>query len=910
MALRIVGLNEDVQFRQQPAYETDKRIHVSLESVVFKNEASDFFGKTIFKVNFEHGQIAGTPVNVIPPEDGVSNWFEQQIPNRSVIEAMSGVTLPGYIDNTFDEGRGVFVPKTIINTLPGAKLSKYGFNNRLAAWVNIPLTWNHPDQVIPSVGLPGQPEVAGVLGRVIWNKTPQYGRGRFETPMSISDYFSGAIPGFIGPRVPQSMLDNETILYSGKTSHVEHDFDAKNFALEQSLFNGKGGIELVYDVQTYERESLIGFNNDWRIDTVSHLTNDQPNPNVGKLLAWGGADPQYASTWREATRFTAFYDLDFTEKEGLLGWMGRHVFTGLYNEQTIDRLDRSYRFIWDHVTSPKTAADIFTGNQTGGRRRMWMYNYLTPSLLNSQLSDIKITNWIEPQMPTDGSTYYLSWNDHPKPSVNPDGINIPADPTTYVPGTGDPSFYDTFRATKQLTSAFRNKQVITSEALSWQSRWLDNNVIGLLGWRKDKSVNTGQASVGKDADGNPLPEQQELSGTSEIAEGSTLTKSLVLHLPVDLGSTSISAHYNTSENFSPAATRRSIRGDILPSPLGETEEIGIGIEFLDGAVSLRISKYEMISDYVDANLGGAITGILAPLGAVRWGQMSQEQSWEDVFAIMYDDRGRFSEATRFGSYDELFTALSNYLPRDVEGLINRRYVDGTYEYDRILGAAATRSFTSEGTEVELIGNLTQNWRIAVNVGQQETVTANSAPILSEVAQQVVEGYKREGLWDHQDAPDNDADATFRSRFNGATLIPIAKAQAADGTVSLEQREWRANFATNYDFHEGTLKGFGIGGSYRYQSQVATGYEQEVNADGVVLPILSKPHWGPSEWNGDIWLSYKRPLTDKIDWKVQLNIRNILGDDDLIPVVTNPDGRVAALRNSNPRDTFITSTFSF
>ena len=38
LALRIVGLNEDVQFRQQPAYETDKRIHVSLESVVFKNE--------------------------------------------------------------------------------------------------------------------------------------------------------------------------------------------------------------------------------------------------------------------------------------------------------------------------------------------------------------------------------------------------------------------------------------------------------------------------------------------------------------------------------------------------------------------------------------------------------------------------------------------------------------------------------------------------------------------------------------------------------------------------------------------------------------------------------------------------------------------------------------------------------
>ena len=200
--------------------------------------------------------------------------------------------------------------------------------------------------------------------------------------------------------------------------------------------------------------------------------------------------------------------------------------------------------------------------------------------------------------------------------------------------------------------------------------------------------------------------------------------------------------------------------------------------------------------------------------------------------------------------------------------------------------------------------------MVLNVGQQETVTADTAPVLNEVANLVRAGYEREGLWGHQDAPDNDANATFGSRFNGATLIPIAKAKAADGTVSLEQREWRINYATNYDFNDGILKGFGIGGSYRYQSAVATGYENEVNADGVVLPILSKPHWGPDSWNGDIWLSYKRPLTDKIDWKIQLNIRNFLGDDDLIPIVTNPDGNVAAYRNSNPRDTFLTSTFSF
>ena len=284
--------------------------------------------------------------------------------------------------------------------------------------------------------------------------------------------------------------------------------------------------------------------------------------------------------------------------------------------------------IWDHVTSDKTAADVFTGNQTHGRRRMWHYHYLTDSLVNSNLSDVKITEYITPQIPQHGDTFLLSWNDHPTPTVNPNGVNIPADPLTYVPGTGDPSFYDTFMANQQLTSAFRNRQVINSEALSWQSRWLDGHVVGLIGWRTDESINTGQASVAKDADGNPVPEQQELSDISEVAEGSTLTKSVVVHLPWELESTRFSFHYNTSENFSPAATRRTIRGDVLPSPLGETEEIGIGVELLNGRVSLRISQYEMTSDFVDANLGGAINGVLAPLGRCQMG--STAVGWSAV----------------------------------------------------------------------------------------------------------------------------------------------------------------------------------------------------------------------------------------------------------------------------------------
>ena len=49
---------------------------------------------------------------------------------------------------------------------------------------------------------------------------------------------------------------------------------------------------------------------------------------------------------------------------------------------------------------------------------------------------------------------------------------------------------------------------------------------------------------------------------------------------------------------------------------------------------------------------------------------------------------------------------------------------------------------------------------------------------------------------------------------------------------------------------------------------------------------------------------------KIDWKIQLNLRNAFGDSDPIPVVTNPDGNVAVLRNSLPQEIFLTNTFRF
>jgi len=80
---------------------------------------------------------------------------------------------------------------------------------------------------------------------------------------------------------------------------------------------------------------------------------------------------------------------------------------------------------------------------------------------------------------------------------------------------------------------------------------------------------------------------------------------------------------------------------------------------------------------------------------------------------------------------------------------------------------------------------------------------------------------------------------------------------------------------------------------------------------VPIPDVSRPYYDNGLFSGDLWLSYERKVwNDKVDWKVQLNIRNAVGDREDIPVKINPDGQVAVVRMPNPRVFSLTNTFRF
>jgi hypothetical protein len=96
---------------------------------------------------------------------------------------------------------------------------------------------------------------------------------------------------------------------------------------------------------------------------------------------------------------------------------------------------------------------------------------------------------------------------------------------------------------------------------------------------------------------------------------------------------------------------------------------------------------------------------------------------------------------------------------------------------------------------------------------------------------------------------------------------------------------------------------------RWQDKVATGYELK-NVNGSLISDVSKAFFGKDDLAGDVWVTYRGKLSDKLDYRLQLNARNLIGEDDYILIASNPDGSNAIVRNPNPTEVFLSATLMF
>lgn len=234
---------------------------------------------------------------------------------------------------------------------------------------------------------------------------------------------------------------------------------------------------------------------------------------------------------------------------------------------------------------------------------------------------------------------------------------------------------------------------------------------------------------------------------------------------------------------------------------------------------------------------------------------------------------------------------------------------------------------SKGTEVELTVNATENWRIIANVTKTEATTGNVwgaigtyidkfGPVAKDgwnkdlIKGTSINYWKRDGFADVDAWGNNGGQMLGWDWFDDVEKSYLIM-KAGEGKSVSQMRKWNVNIVSTYDFTSGALKGVGVGGAYRWQDKSVIGYYPGWNKDlGVWIDNLDDPITAPSESNVDLWISYKRKLTSKLDWRVQLNVRNAFSKDKLVPIGSNPDGTYATYRIATGRTWELTTSFEF
>lgn len=911
VALLVSGLNETQEYQQRPAYEQDRRLYAALNAVLRPGKRGAVLGRTQLRGNFERGYIRANPPNVVPPTDGISPWFSLPSYSATEVAALNDGQVPvsaRWISN------GTYRPKLIIDNRTGQYVASTLPNSgRQPLFFNFGLFYSDPLAQTPSIGLRDR-SIQGTIGRVQWNllspRIPPYNAQ--VDMLTLQPFETLNLPGYVGSVIQdRRVLDNTRMLLTGTSGRIEHTFKARNLVLEQELFGGAAGVQLAYDWQFYANQAHLlydsGESNILSVDLNAYAPNLEPNPNVGRVFMVtngneGDLDVARRDSTREALQATAFYRLDFTGYRGWQRHLGRHTFTGLAGRQEIERGSATLQPNW--VDAPGTGTDVATiVNHTinSGRRRVYLLNYLTPSLVGSQyqsLADVRIDQYLRNPLPQEGQQYLIQYSrNFGRPTINP--------------ATGLPFFTDPFQIKYASSGGDRSLQKIESRVGSWQVQLLQNHLVGLVGWRTDKSTTYGSRGGLYLPSGEWDPTNLQIDRSSRTdTSGDTVTKSLVARAPrrwTDRLGVGISVHGSESENFAAVPARNDIQRKPIPNPTGGTRDFGFSLE--RGELSLRVNRFE--TDSTNASLGfgtAALAGNIISTMLVRAYENAQSLTIQQYLTAAGQPAGA---ANRFGSWDELYREILGFSLANSHG---NRYSLAASNFGAWLSpvdrATATSSSRTKGWEVELTGNLTASWRVFLNVAKQESVQFDTAALLGQVAFKLRDELASSKLNGLKDSVTRSEVDTYQSRFTRTVLNPLLATLAKDGTVSAEQRKWRFNLVSTYQFRRSWLRGVSAGGGLRWQDRAAIGYRIKSVVEGAVTPDVARPIFGDPEWNGDVWLGYRRKLFERIDWRVQLNVRNALGSQGYIPVVANPDGRVVVVRNPPPREFYLTNTFGF
>jgi hypothetical protein len=890
LAFRFAALDDDERFEQRPAFEDKRRI--------FGTAAFEPFRATALRASFETGHTqANRPFQVMPFNSISAQW--------------ESAGRPIWDWNIFDDpARNVEAANQQANEIFNASPARF-LIGQAQIFGGIVAPFSTVDARVPDRGFRSTTQMGNAANSVrIGLLEPAVNRDlAFDTIAFYETFNIAEIPGGFYPenRRPagikfQGFTDfaafdfrHRQIDETGRQGDSFHTF---NLSLEQRAWEDRVGLELAYYTQRYDNRSRNSFfgtqgnANHVRVDPNVYLPDGRLNPNLGRPYAVM-SQQQYKSSFteRETLRGTAYLRYDFKERSPAMGrWLGRHTLTGLVERARTDTLNY---FTTLRTTGP--AAETIGANPMNFNRLPNLLVYLGDSVLGGaplRLNAIRI--------PAIQSGLVVPTGFFSAPSGTPT--------TTQAEFLVTPTIMNEF-----FTSGNVQRELITSRAVVLQSHWFDDTLVTTAGWRWDRDflhrLSLAYDAMRPDETQRGFAEYQLPSRPPEIAAKEEKTFSAVLRWPRGIArlpsGMEASVFGNTSENLTPLGTRVNFFNERLPAPRGRTHEGGFNVSLLNGRFNLRYTRFATsvrgASYIVPFNYQNAIIQMTGFWHVERNVNPAIDRTAE-VETIFRTLPANFREIYQFqysGAVESANLGRTNVTLNDVTD---------------------TTDYAARGHEIELVFNPSAQLRLLTNAAYQNTVQENIAPFTRALIARL------RPAWDAlADLPRTNYPSGFVAgsplpanvetvgQFVSSTIyVPFSSMVASEGSSAAEQRRWRVNAVAHYAFaREGGLKGWSIGGGVRWQSRVGIGYPATYRPDGAAFIDIAHPYYGPAETNVDMFTGYTRRLWKaRIEWKIQLNVRNALGRDEAIPITAQPNGSTASARIPPEQRWYLTNTFFF
>jgi hypothetical protein len=404
-----------------------------------------------------------------------------------------------------------------------------------------------------------------------------------------------------------------------------------------------------------------------------------------------------------------------------------------------------------------------------------------------------------------------------------------------------------------------------------QSHFLDGRLVTTMGYRQDK-VEVIELGYTVDPVVGDVVDRDRSKSKSTSATGHTGTIGGVFHVRDWL---SLVANRSSNQGV-PSFTRKVFPdGNLAPPSKGEGADYGLGFDLLGGRLHAKLVYFSSteqgrITTNGFAGAAGRNTRVSDALAGVLVGAglPYSPTAWQPIYATLNPP-----------------------------------------------ATAASSDSESTGYEARATANLTRNWRLVVNYSYTDFVRKNvGAEIaawygLKQADGRLVQGVRQDASgrfvvdpaafepgkavarWLELGALRPQADVSLLTTSNGQTIAQeiYNLVDTMNGERDDEEKRWglrphKVSLFTAYDIKEGRLKGFTMGGGWRWRSANVIG------SDGKGREVVGKPIVA-----NDVMIAYTRKF-ERLPGRVrfQLNVSNVLDQTDILPVriatgATAPDG---------------------